>query len=166
MTNVTQTVAFTGHRPDKIKNGQTENGEQVLRIKQELRSAILKKIEEGCTSFLSGMAMGADLWAAKIVLELKQQHPQISLTAVVPFEGQANRFPTSWKKRYQSVLLQCDEVHVLSPTYYRSCYQSRNRWLVEHAGHLIAVYNGSRGGTMQTLNHALINGCDVTIIHC
>lgn len=42
----------------------------------------------------------------------------------------------------------------------------RNKWLVEHSSHIIGVYNGSRGGSMQTLNMALLNGSDIKIIHC
>ncbi len=164
--NPNQTVAFTGHRPEKIKNGIAEDSPAIQQLKESLRDAILEKINMGCTCFLSGMAMGADLWAAEIVLALKEDDPALKLVAVVPFTGQADRFPLRWKERYQAVLDRCDAVKVLSQSYYKSCFHVRNRWLVEHSAHLIAVYNGSRGGTMQTLNDALLKGHDVKIIRC
>lgn len=166
MTAPDKTVAFTGHRPDKIEGGFDETSSAVIAIKQQLRAAILKKIETGCTCFLSGMAMGADLWAAEIVLELKKSIPSVTLVAAVPFSGQAAKFPPDWKKRYNNVLNSADEVHVLSQDYYRSCYYVRNRWLLSHASHLIAVYNGSRGGTMQTVGEALTAGHQIEIIPC
>lgn len=164
--NPIKTVSFTGHRPEKIKNGFSEESPVVIEIKDKLRAAILEKIAEGCVCFLTGMAMGADIWAAEIVLALQKEHPQISLVAVVPFSGQADAFPPQWKVRYKAVLAQSSEVRILSPCYYKSCYHVRNRWLIEHSAHLIAVYNGSRGGTMQTLNDALTKGHDVKIIRC
>ena len=164
--NPATTVSCTGHRPEKIKNGCAEESTAVTEIKEKLRDAILEEIEAGCTCFLTGMAMGADLWAAEIVLELKKDYPQLELVAVVPFAGQANAFPPRWKARYDAVLSKSSDVRILSPHYYKSCYHVRNRWLLEHSEHLIAVFNGSRGGTMQTLNDALLKGHDVKIIHC
>lgn len=164
--NPATTVAFTGHRPEKIKNGLSEESPEVIEIKEKLRVAVLDKIAAGCSCFLTGMAMGADLWAAEAVLSLQEEHPQIELVAVVPFPGQASAFPPRWKERYETVLSRSSAVKVLSPHYYKSCYHVRNRWLIEHSAHLIAVYNGSRGGTMQTLNDALLKGHDVKIIHC
>ena len=42
--------------------------------------------EEGVTHFISGMAQGVDLYAAEIVLELKEQYPQITLECAIPYE--------------------------------------------------------------------------------
>ena len=157
MINIAKSVAFTGHRPEKIAAGDQEDSARVQRIKQELREAIIGKIEAGCNCFLSGMAMGA---------ELKPLYPQILLTAVIPFAGQADRFPEMWRRRYDTVLAGCDYVTVLSDSYYKGCFRARNQWLLDHSEHLIAVFNGSRGGTMQTLNDALLSGHRVVVIHC
>ena len=100
------------------------------------------------------------------MLELKQFYPHILLTAVIPFAGQADRFPEMWRKRYDAVLAGCDYVTVLSDSYYKGCFRARNQWLLDHSEHLIAVFNGSRGGTMQTLNDALLSGHRVVVIQC
>lgn len=55
---------FTGHRPDKIELGEKE-------IKPMLEKAIDKAIENGYITFITGMAMGVDIWAAEIVLDRK-----------------------------------------------------------------------------------------------
>ncbi len=166
MMNLSKSVAFTGHRPEKITFGCQEDSAQIQRVKQELREAIIEKIETGCSCFLSGMAMGADLWAGEIVLELKRQYPHIKLTAVIPYAGQSDCFPASWRQRYDAVLAGCDYATVLSDFYYKGCFRARNQWLLAHSEHLIAVFNGSRGGTMQTLNDALLSGHRVTVIRC
>ncbi len=166
MTDPAKTVAFTGHRPEKIRGGKDETGAEVQHIKDELKRLILDKISGGCIWFLTGMAMGADIWAAETVLSLKKEHPYIRLVAAVPFPGQSDGFPQSWKERYRAVLSRCDEVHTISLQRQPGCYMLRNKWLVEHSSHIIGVYNGSRGGSMQTLNMALLNGSDIKIIHC
>ena len=55
---------FTGHRPDKMTLGEND-------IKPLLEKAIDKAIEDGYVTFITGMAMGTDVWAAEVVLEKK-----------------------------------------------------------------------------------------------
>ena len=44
---------FTGHRPEKLKRTEEE-------IKKSLEEALLKAINDGYTSFITGMARGVD----------------------------------------------------------------------------------------------------------
>ena len=46
-------------------------------------------------------------------------------------------------------------VRTLSPVYTPFCLRDRNRFLAEKADTLIAVYDGSAGGTRQTMDLAL-----------
>lgn len=64
--------AFTGHRPQSLPFGFNETDERCIALKQTLRAEIIKLIEdEGVTHFISGMAIGVDMYAAEIVLGLK-----------------------------------------------------------------------------------------------
>ena len=81
-----KTCAFTGHRPKGL--GYPESDGRCTALKEKLRSLIIRMIEEeGVTHFISGMAQGVDMYAAEIVLELKKQHPQITLECAIPYEG-------------------------------------------------------------------------------
>ena len=64
--------AFTGHRPQKFQFGFDEADERCVRLQQVIREHIIQLIEkEGVSYFISGMAMGVDMYAAEIVLDLK-----------------------------------------------------------------------------------------------
>ena len=81
-----ETCAFTGHRPKGL--GYPESDERCAALKEKLRSLIIRMIEEkGVTHFISGMAQGVDMYAAEIVLELKEKYPQITLECAIPYEG-------------------------------------------------------------------------------
>ena len=81
-----KTCAFTGHRPKGL--GYPESAGRCAALKEKLRSLIIRMMEEeGVTHFISGMAQGVDMYAAEIVLELKKQHPQITLECAIPYEG-------------------------------------------------------------------------------
>ena len=149
-----QTCCFTGHRPDKLPFGGREQHPDCLELKERLAGEIIAMREQGITRFLSGMALGTDLWAAEAVLRLKQRDPGVALVAVIPFTGQASRWSPRNRRRYEAVLAQADETVLIRPYYTSGCMFERNRFLVEHAAHMIAVYDGTPGGTAYTVGYA------------
>ena len=113
--------AFTGHRPDRFSFGYNENDERCLKIKALMSEHIKKLIVESTEIFYSGMAIGVDIWAAEIVLELKKTYPCIRLIAIVPCKTQADRWSEEQKERYRIILTACDEVIILNDHYTRGC---------------------------------------------
>ena len=66
-----KTCAFTGHRPKGL--GYPESDGRCDALKRLLRLLVRRLIQEqSVTHFISGMAQGVDLYAAEIVLELKE----------------------------------------------------------------------------------------------
>lgn len=62
-------------------------------------------------------------------------------------------------------MAQADTIEYVSWEYHRNCMLERNRRLVDHAGWLLAVYNGEqRGGTAATLRYARKTGREVIVI--
>ncbi len=139
---------FTGHRPQFLKRPEDD-------IRADLENSILQAVTEGYTTFITGMACGVDIWAAEIVLRLKDSsHPELHLAAAVPFPGFNNAWDEDWKQRYGAVLSRAEYVKELGPAFSRGIYQKRNEWMVDHSAKVIAVYNGKTGGTGNTIRYA------------
>ena len=156
--------AFTGHRPEKL--GYPESDGRCAALKEKLRSLIVKLIEEeGVTHFISGMAQGVDMYAAEIVLELKEQYPQITLECAIPYERQAVRWPAALRERYFSIAERCDKETMLQRQYTRDCMKKRNQYMVDCADVVLAVWNGEPSGTGQTVWYARATGKPVYMIH-
>lgn len=67
-----KTCAFTGHRPQSLPFGFDESDKRCTSLKSVMRDQIVALIEnEGVTHFITGMALGVDMYAAEIVLDLK-----------------------------------------------------------------------------------------------
>ncbi len=71
---------------------------------QALEAALDHAVREaalarGYTRFISGMSTGFDLWAAESVLRARESLP-VQLLCAVPFDGQADRYPADWKRRF------------------------------------------------------------------
>ena len=161
-----QCCAFTGHRPKKYPWGYDETDARCVTLKQMLAKQIAKLVDAGYTDFLSGMAEGADTWAALAVLALRKEHPTLRLHCVLPCEGQADRWSASARELYFSILEQADSVVYVSREYSKDCMLKRNRYLVDHVSCLLAVYNGERrGGTAMTVRYAQKMGLEIIILN-
>ena len=141
-------VCFTGHRPQKL-HGLSEE-----RIKAMLRTEIQIAYDDGFRTFITGMAMGVDIWAGELVLELRREHPEIHLICALPHVGFEDNWDEHWQDRYRSLIEQADLFRVISQTKHRGVYQIRNEWMVDHSARVIAVYNGEAGGTRNTIVYA------------
>lgn len=145
---------FTGHRPEKL----TVSEEEVL---AGLRREIQRAVEDGIQTFISGMARGVDIWAAEIVLALRDEGVPVRLIAASPFRGFEERWGEEWRARYQRVLARADLVRFICPRYSKWCFQQRNEWMVDHAARVIAVWNGQPSGTGNAVRYARVKGVEV-----
>lgn len=158
--------AFTGHRPNRFSFGYDEADGKCVKIKTLMREQIVALIGEGVTEYYTGMALGVDVWAAEIVLDLKKEHPGIRLIAVLPCETQADRWSAEQRERYFNTLAECDDVVTLNKRYTPSCMLERNRYMIDHAEYLLAVYDGGiKGGTAYTVKYGKQKGRRIISIH-
>ena len=63
-------------------------------LKKVLAEQITVMVDDGVTGFISGMALGVDLWAAQTVLNLREKNPLLKLYCALPCEGQEKKWPT------------------------------------------------------------------------
>lgn len=156
--NKAVTAAFTGHR--FIDASQREH------VKRQLTQAVADAYGKGIRNFMSGFAIGFDMMAAEVVVSLRRNHPDITLTAAVPFKGQASRFSFYDRKRYDRLLEVADSVIVLSESYYPRCFLERDEFMVNHSSMLIAYYDGrERGGTYYTVRKAMAHGIPIVNVY-
>jgi len=159
--NKNTTCCFTGHRPQKLSWGYDEDHADCLKLKVILKEQIEGMIKKGVSTFITGMALGTDIWAAEIVLELKKTHSDIQLIAAIPHEGQERRWSDEYVSRYNMIRSAADNVTVLHDHYTRSCMHERNRLMVDNSAHIIAVFNGEKGGTKGTIEYAQRKGLEL-----
>lgn len=146
-------VSFTGYRPEKMPFPSEEHP-LCVNLKKRLRETIEQCIKDGAGCFFSGMARGTDIWCAEIVLELKKTYPNIKLCAIIPCRTQTNGWTDEEKRRYDNIIKECATVICVSENYTKSCMMKRNRALVDCCDLLIAVYDGQKGGTANTISYA------------
>ncbi len=159
--------SFTGNRPHKLSFGYNEEDIECIKLKAKLMEEIEKLYIKGVDTFLSGCAMGIDIWCAEIVLQLMQKHKDIKLFCILPCNNQDKNWTLSYKNRYKKILNSCTKVIKLQEKYTKDCYFKRNKYLVDNCNIILCVYNQDckKGGTLNTLNYAISRNKKIIILN-
>ena len=144
------TCCFTGHRniPSYLYN--------------EVRAAVSytakRLIESGIDTFISGGAMGFDLIAAEAIIDLKSTFPHIRLIFAIPCPDHDAKWRYNDRIRYNVLSRYCDEVIVVSDSYYDGCMLTRNKYMVDNSAYCVSYCTRKVGGTAYTLRYAAACG--------
>lgn len=151
--NSTPVCCFTGHRPRHL--GIKTDGEGFAALMDWTERIIVYMAEkQGVCRFISGAAMGSDIYFAEAVIKYREKHRDIILECAVPFRGQADRWNRVWRARYENILQCANIVTYLQNEYDKGCYERRNRYMVDNSDYVAAIWKGTNGGTRNTIKYA------------
>lgn len=139
-------LTVTGHRPDKIGGYDERNKLRLL-----VRKAIYAKLRELKPDYgITGMALGVDQIFAEECLKLG-----IPFIAAVPFEGQEKAWPPASQEHYHYLLKLAHAKETICPgTYAAWKLQKRNEWMCHQSHEVLAIWDGSAGGTANCVKFA------------
>lgn len=137
-------TAATGHRPEKLGG----YGQKVLCDLTHLAKRYLRAYEP--KEVITGMALG---WDTAVALGCIQLH--IPFIAALPFEGQERRWSPEQRHMYFSILNHASQIVTVARGGYRTFkYQARNEWMADHCTRVVALWDGSPGGTANMIRYA------------
>jgi uncharacterized phage-like protein YoqJ len=153
-------LVVTGHRPDKL------GGYGIPVLKQLVELAKTEIRAKNPDVVICGMALGWDLACAIATIQLREdEHLPIQLWAYVPFGAQASQ----WKDEkilaiWVKALVKADRVVLLkrgAPADKSEAVkwlQERNEAMIDEGQKILALHNGTRGGTYNALQYAIKMG--------
>lgn len=147
-------ICGTGHRPTKLGGYGTEASVRLIRVAE----AELFRIKP--TRVISGMALGWDTALAQAAIKLN-----IPFSAYIPFKGQESMWPRKSQDEYHDLLVMASEYIIISEGGYSvEKMQIRNEAMVDACKLVLALWDGTSGGTANCLNYARMIG--KPIINC
>lgn len=171
--DISRTICISGHRERSIvpyKNNPVYRELTIQTVKCLLARYLDIAYANGYDTFISGMAVGADLWSAEHIVRRKRQGMDIKLIGAVPYMHHADCFP----KRYIDLLWLAEKYsdklvlvsqnpdieyssRPLNPNQSSSLYRDRNYFMVDNSSAIIAFFNDGNycSGTAQTVNYAM-----------
>lgn len=162
-----KTIAFTGHRPDKLYGYDLKN-DKYLKLNKFLEKILEEKIiNEGYDTFISGGALGFDTVAFLSVKNLKKKYPNIKNIMAVPFENQHSKWSLkdvnlyNWMKNIADEVVFVDNLENYNRTnanigmFHKDKLMIRNEYMVDNADLLIALWDGNnKSGTANCVKYA------------
>jgi len=154
-------IMVTGHRPNKLWGYDLANT-QWCKLRNKLKELLLK---EGCTEAITGMALGVDTVFAQAVLELKEEGHGIKLHCAIPCLNHSCKWVPKSIAMYNHILEQADTVKIVTEIEYQPwLMQKRNEYMVDMSDKVIAVWDGTSGGTGNCIKYAIKKMKDITKI--
>ncbi|MBQ8636648.1 MAG: hypothetical protein IJ423_01470 [Clostridia bacterium] len=71
----------------------------------------------------------------------------------MPHPNFESRRSMTEKMRFNKIIKKADLVKEINDHYFTGCYQVRNEWMVDRSNLVIAVFNGQKSGTKNTVNY-------------
>ena len=157
-------LVFTGHRPQKLNREWDCIGPVSSWIAGNIIS--IMQIHSPDT-FVSGMALGLDTIAALLATQ-----NNLDLIACIPYEGQESVWKAESKKMYHDILSypKCHKIIVCEGGHANWKLQKRNEFMIDlmkidEGDKLVAVWDGSEGGTANCVKYAKRKIGDENIIY-
>jgi uncharacterized phage-like protein YoqJ len=79
---------------------------------------------------------------------------EIPLIAAIPFTGQDARWWKESRKKYKYLMSRAEDVNISSPGFAYESFQIRNEWMVDNSDKIVAMWDGSEGGTYNCIKYA------------
>lgn len=147
-------IAVTGHRPDKL-GGYVASAK--MKLQRFAAKIVAAEAQKGPVKFVTGMALG---WDQAIAFACVQAG--VPWLAAIPFVGQETRWPLPSRQEYERLLWHSTERQIVCAGDYAAWkLQKRNEWMVNQVspdGGLIALWNGTPGGTANCVAYAMGRG--------
>ena len=163
--------AVTGHRPNRFQFKYNENDFLCKKIKEAIFDQFRRMYDEqGVRHIFVGGALGVDMWAGEIALQLKETpgYDELQLHIALPFEGHNAKWSMRYRERLAFLIRHSAECVTVCSMSSRESYLARNRYMVDNADFLLAVYDDERNlpsGTMHTVNYARKKNLPIVLIH-
>lgn len=137
-------VSGTGHRPNKLGGYNNEAYLKLVRVAEDWIR------EHKPTKIISGMAQGWDQALAQAAFTCG-----VPFVAAVPFKGQESMWTEKSQKYYRGLLSLAESVeYVCEDGYSPYKMQKRNEWMVNNSDKVLAMWDGTQGGTHNCVKYA------------
>ena len=151
------TICGTGHRPNKLGGYGKPAFEKLVSIaKRFLETTRPDRV-------ISGMALG---WDQALAVAAIRCRPRIPVAAYIPFEGQESMWPEESQAYYRKILSFCETIYVVCEGGYSpSSMQKRNEAMVNDSDLVVAMWDGTSGGTGNCIRYSTKKGKEIVNLY-
>lgn len=141
----------TGHRPPHLGGYSDEARAKLLRFARQEIERCMVESDSYVSAFNTGMALGFDCACAAACVQLG-----IPFRAYLACDHPEAVWPLAEQERFAKLIARAAEVKVIgSGSYSVNAMQRRNEAEVDDSDRVLALWNGTKGGTANTVTYAM-----------
>ncbi|MCA0970389.1 DUF1273 domain-containing protein [Halobacillus litoralis] len=143
-----RTIVVTGYKPIEMGIFKS-NDPKIEFVKAALRKRIVNLVDDGLEWVLVSGQMGVELWAAQVVLDMKDEGYEINLGVIPPFENQDERWPEDLQLAYEEVTMTADFFQPIYNKKYEGPHQfkAKDQFLIEHSDGTLILFDEETDGS-------------------
>lgn len=147
-----QSLYVSGYRPHELGIfNEKHPGIQIIKkaIENELRSLI----EDGLEWVIVSGQLGVEIWTAEVVIELKNEFPQLKYSVITPFLDIEKNWNEQRQQQYAYIISQADFVTSITKKPYEAPWQfvEKDKFIIQNTDALLLVYDEEHEGSPKYL---------------
>lgn len=136
--------AIIGGNLQQIPTFVDKTDKHTVKLKDMIIAHIMSLIiDDGVTYFMSGMELGAELYAAETIVALKKWFLEIKLECVFPYETQAASWPEYYRHKYYETAASCDKETFITRRFNERSYEMKDYYLISNADYVLFITEDS-----------------------
>jgi uncharacterized phage-like protein YoqJ len=145
---VVKVLTITGYKPQEI-GIYKQDEEGIIYIKKAIEQRLISLIEQGVEWILISGQLGVELWAAEVILSLKEEYDQIKLAVITPFLEQEEKWNEANQQLYMEIISQADYTNSVTNRKYDhpSQFRMKTQFLIEKSDALLVLFDEEVGGS-------------------
>lgn len=135
--------AVIGQHPTRFKFKYNEYMTSCKRIKKRMHDVFVSLYQRGVRCFFIGGALGVDMWAGEILLNMQRQteYQELQVIMVCPFPGHDVRWDPKSQARQRKLCEGCTKVLMGTEHPGSEGYKKRTEYMMKRADYVVAVYD-------------------------
>ena len=118
-------------------------------IKKALENRFRALLDEGLEWVILSGQLGVETWAAEVVLEMKEEFPELKYAVLTPFLDQEKRWNETKQENYRMLIEQADFHRNLTSKPYEAPWQfiEKNKFFLRNSDGILIVYDEETDGS-------------------
>lgn len=118
-------------------------------IKKALENRLRVLIDDGLEWVILSGQLGVETWAAEVVMDLKDEFPELKYALLTPFIDQEKRWNEAKQEKYEEILHQADFHRNLTSIPYEAPWQfiEKNKFFLRNSDGILIVYDEETDGS-------------------
>ena len=139
------------------------------RIKKRMHDVFVSLYQRGVRCFFVGGALGVNMWAGEILLDMQRQteYQELQVIMVCPFPGHDVRWDPKSQARQRKLREGCTEVMMGTEHPGSEGYKKRTEYMMRRADYVVAVYDDptNYNGMEKTIRFVEKRNLSIVLIH-